>query len=222
MQIAKIDSNQNSNTTFKGFSRQAKEILNRGDVRTILNKAYGIKKREIKQLDSSSIKIKLLSEYFPSAKLNETAGIVLSAPMHNQINAKALTTADPELITKDSPMRFATYIKKAFDMINAYKDSIKQAATHPVAKERSKNISKVERRIKITIKDLTRAHNNVSVQGKNNCKSQLEKYTQKELNIDANYNREKGKVERYFADTVNNKWDEIARSPALRKEKSKK
>lgn len=204
--------NQRQNVTFGNLPTDVKAVINRTEVRTALKKEFGIGKKEISVMDRSPIRFALLSDFFKDTRVTETAGLVLIPPKNSYISRKCITIKGNDM-AQDMPQDFARCVKKAFDMVQVCKETIKKSATHPVARAWRENISQIERPLKILMKKYTLAYNERDIAFQGVLSKKITKSGKAECEIDSKFEAIKVNMRKEVASDINSAWDEVAPNP---------
>lgn len=144
-----IKSNLGTNyaVSFGNISQDAKKVINRTDIRKVLEERYGISAQHLRLMDESRIKVSLLSSKIKDCNLPETAGLIISAPNKAGIKSQILASNAKQDIPREGVERFAYFVKKAFDMICFYGMSVKEYSTHEIAKSAQEGLQKTNRAV---------------------------------------------------------------------------
>ena len=142
--------------SFGSFSKSAKHLINRYDVRTFLEREHDVTYKEIRKMDESAIKFSLLSEVVP--ELAPTAGLYVLPPKGSRLPALSLTKPDINLNGTHSTF-FAGIVKKAIELEEVYRGAIKDFGKHPISRKYSRQILKMEENVKKTARQFVHAYN---------------------------------------------------------------
>lgn len=202
------------------ISNEAKSILNREDVRTILENKYGIGKKEIKMLDRTGpFRLELLSErrclegY--DHKTNETtpfipktAGLIINPRKGSGLPVTTISSPESNLIASDSEF-FAFCVKKAVDMVNVYKEAVSKYSTHSINKQLHNETTELERPVKTKLMAFKAAYVRFDLKTMKKVSSFFDNLAEKKLQLDDKYMAERELALHKLKKTVIEAWGKI-------------
>lgn len=212
--VSSYDRGFRGNVSFGHLSKDAKAVINRPEVRTILKKCYGIEKKDINQLDRSSLRFDLLSKSLPELQLPETAGLVM---YERKANMPTICISEPHHNLRGAgPGFFAFSVNKAKQMEELYRTTMKDFSSHQVNKAWREEITKQERPIKIALKDFRDSYNSNNYGTMDKVAQKLKQSEEIELEIDEKYSKERKVVEGGLKSLVAKGWEVINNTPLPR------
>lgn len=150
-----VNFNQNQ-TSFGSISKTAKSVINRADVRTILEREHSIIGSDIRKLDESGLKFSLLSEVVPH--LSETSGLCVTPPKGSNLPRVTVSMADIDLNSTNAQF-FANMVKRAKEIETVYRNALKEFGAHSIRKNFTKKMSKIDSGFRQGTRDYVRAYN---------------------------------------------------------------
>lgn len=202
------NNSSNSRTSFGHLSREAKEVVNSSAVRMILKNKYKIGAKDIRKLDETSLRFRLLSECLPELDIPQTSGLLLTSYKGSKLPNMCISSPNVNLNETGADF-FAFCVKKAIDMANFYKAKVKVFGSHPVNKAWREKITEIERPLKVSLKKFTAAYNGGDDVTMSVMATNFKRAERLELKVDSKYNSIKERVNEELASDVSNGWSEI-------------
>lgn len=201
------------------MSSEVKGVLNRADVRTILQNKYEIGQKEVKMLDRTGpFRIELLSErrclegYDHVANeyyaLPKTAGLVINPRKGSGLPVTIISSPESNLNASDSEF-FAFCVKKAVDMVNVYKEAVSKYSTHSINKQLNYLTTQLESPVKTKLKDYKAAYVRFDMKTMKRVSAFFDNLAEKKLQLDDKFRVDRELALHKLRKTVIESWAKI-------------
>lgn len=195
----------NSNKpAFGKISIPAKAFINTPAIRTILENEHGITGKHLRALDSSALRISLISEVAPELGIEESVGLCVLPPKDSKIERRLLTE-----VGRHSNQIFASMVKKACAMEEAYRMSLRSFGSHRINARSSVEVSKIERGLKGETARFAKAYNTGDLRSIRDLRNSISIQSEREEKIRKVAGVQGRQADSLLAKVVTERWNQI-------------
>lgn len=199
--------------SFGNLKRDVKLLLNQPHVRSAL-KEYNVTKQDIRALDESHLRFQLLSSLFKKTVLpvgydvSQYSGLFLRAPKKSNLPNVTVTVSEADLGKADTKF-FAFCVAKARDMEKLYRETIKEIGNHPLSKQKSEEITNVERQVKKDLKNYVASYQASDERGLRTSYGKIKASEMQEIKIDSRYKNQIDRLNKQVMGEISEGWNTI-------------